>query len=201
MLLVLAFACLSGAAAVSIVRWRALLPESVIGRVTYPMDLYLREDGSFTHAKLRRAEPAAKVVFEISRTRDPARTREAFWKANGWKLDVQAVSGTISQTQRAQIAQMLFAQKEEPLDPRALTLAPVPGETWTGATTRTWDYPATTRYLAAGWPGGLAAGAVLLAGAACFAQGKPRAGHCPVCNYDRAGIATDAVCPECGKQP
>ncbi|HYE63620.1 MAG TPA: hypothetical protein VD997_16635 [Phycisphaerales bacterium] len=25
-----------------------------------------------------------------------------------------------------------------------------------------------------------------------------RPGHCPVCGYDRAGLASDAACPECG---
>ncbi|HMN40150.1 MAG TPA: hypothetical protein PKE29_04845 [Phycisphaerales bacterium] len=31
-----------------------------------------------------------------------------------------------------------------------------------------------------------------------LARRRARVGCCPKCNYDRAGIAKDAVCPECG---
>jgi hypothetical protein len=30
---------------------------------------------------------------------------------------------------------------------------------------------------------------------------RARLNLCPKCNYDRAGIAKDAVCPECGALP
>jgi hypothetical protein len=30
------------------------------------------------------------------------------------------------------------------------------------------------------------------------AQGRSRAGACIKCGYDRAGISTQTVCPECG---
>jgi hypothetical protein len=33
------------------------------------------------------------------------------------------------------------------------------------------------------------------------AQGRDRMRRCPKCNYDRAGIAAGAVCPECGAGP
>lgn len=32
-----------------------------------------------------------------------------------------------------------------------------------------------------------------------LAHRRARMGNCPTCNYDRAGLAADAVCPECGK--
>jgi hypothetical protein len=31
-----------------------------------------------------------------------------------------------------------------------------------------------------------------------LARRRERAGRCPNCNYDRAGLAAGAVCPECG---
>ena len=31
-----------------------------------------------------------------------------------------------------------------------------------------------------------------------LARRRERIGYCPKCHYDRAGIASDAVCPECG---
>ncbi|HMN40146.1 MAG TPA: hypothetical protein PKE29_04825, partial [Phycisphaerales bacterium] len=34
-----------------------------------------------------------------------------------------------------------------------------------------------------------------------LARRRARVHHCPKCNYDRAGIAKDAVCPECGERP
>lgn len=33
------------------------------------------------------------------------------------------------------------------------------------------------------------------------ANRRERAGKCPKCRYDRAGLATHAVCPECGTPP
>jgi hypothetical protein len=30
---------------------------------------------------------------------------------------------------------------------------------------------------------------------------RNRVNYCPKCNYDRAGIAKDALCPECGAKP
>ena len=33
------------------------------------------------------------------------------------------------------------------------------------------------------------------------ARRRARVGLCPHCGYDRAGLTTDAVCPECGKGP
>jgi hypothetical protein len=33
------------------------------------------------------------------------------------------------------------------------------------------------------------------------ARRRERIGRCPKCNYDRAGIAADAKCPECGASP
>ena len=30
---------------------------------------------------------------------------------------------------------------------------------------------------------------------------RARVGRCPACNYNRAGLAADVVCPECGKLP
>jgi hypothetical protein len=32
-------------------------------------------------------------------------------------------------------------------------------------------------------------------------KGRARINLCPKCNYDRAGIAGDAKCPECGAMP
>jgi hypothetical protein len=34
-----------------------------------------------------------------------------------------------------------------------------------------------------------------------LARRRARAGLCPKCHYDRAGIAADAKCPECGHTP
>jgi rubrerythrin len=34
-----------------------------------------------------------------------------------------------------------------------------------------------------------------------LARRRERLGRCPKCNYDRAGIAAGAVCPECGDIP
>jgi rubrerythrin len=34
-----------------------------------------------------------------------------------------------------------------------------------------------------------------------FARRRARLNLCPKCNYDRAGIAGDAKCPECGALP
>jgi hypothetical protein len=34
-----------------------------------------------------------------------------------------------------------------------------------------------------------------------LARRRERLGRCPKCNYDRAGIAAGAVCPECGDRP
>jgi hypothetical protein len=33
-----------------------------------------------------------------------------------------------------------------------------------------------------------------------LARRRDRLGRCPKCNYDRAGLAKDAVCPECGSK-
>jgi rubrerythrin len=30
---------------------------------------------------------------------------------------------------------------------------------------------------------------------------RSRAGRCPLCNYNREGLASGAVCPECGASP
>jgi hypothetical protein len=34
-----------------------------------------------------------------------------------------------------------------------------------------------------------------------LARRRARLNLCPKCNYDRAGLAKDAVCPECGERP
>jgi rubrerythrin len=34
-----------------------------------------------------------------------------------------------------------------------------------------------------------------------LARRRDRLNLCPRCNYDRAGIGKDAVCPECGAPP
>jgi hypothetical protein len=35
----------------------------------------------------------------------------------------------------------------------------------------------------------------------CLVRRRARLNLCPKCNYDRAGIAGDAKCPECGGSP
>ncbi|MFT3686647.1 MAG: hypothetical protein QM783_17300 [Phycisphaerales bacterium] len=52
---------------------------------------------------------------------------------------------------------------------------------------------------AAAWALMLAAPTVLFG--AARRHHRKRHGRCPDCNYDRAGIATETPCPECGKAP
>jgi hypothetical protein len=74
-----------------------------------------------------------------------------------------------------------------------------PGPSWNGA--GTWDTKSDSWVIAIPlWIpalGSLAIGMIAWR-LDTLARRRARLNLCPKCNYDRAGIAADAVCPECG---
>lgn len=67
--------------------------------------------------------------------------------------------------------------------------------------------PSGASRIASVWVCALVAIAVVGTGIVAFmrldtlARRRARVNHCPKCNYDRAGLAKDVVCPECGARP